>query len=157
MQAPIEGAIPSFGASIADADDQAAGEPQPSAGDACGCAPVRPAQPLARKVKIVLRVEPVENGIRALVAVGADDCDPELRVLDAPDLAGVLQLVPTLVTTAETRWANQARYPIVARPRPPRSPLSPAPRPSPPPVASNATAAAPAAPATAQEQLQLFG
>ena len=153
----MEGAIPSFDASIPDADDQAAGEPQPSAGDACGCAPVRPAQPLARKVKIVLRVEPVENGLRALVAVGADDCDPELRVVDAPDLAGVLQLVPTLLTTAETRWANQARYPMAARPRTPRTQSSPAPRPSPPPVAAHVTAASAAAPATAQEQLQLFG
>lgn len=128
-----------------------------SAPEACGCAPVRGAQPLARKLKIVLRLEPVEGGLRALVAVGADDCDPELRMLGAGDVASVLQLIPALLAAAETRWARQARYPMAARPPSQRSQPSAAQQTAPPPLGPNTTVPTPAVQSAAQSQLQLFG
>ncbi len=92
------------------------GASPPSASDTCGCAPVRTAQRLLRKVKIVFRLEPVDTRLRALVAVGADDCGPELRMLYAADLSAVLQMIPPLVVAAEARWTSQVRYPTASRP-----------------------------------------
>src|SRR6185369_5100427 len=93
---------------------------------------------LHRKLKIVLRLEPADGGLRALVAVGADDCDPELCVLQAAGLSDVLQFLPGLLATAEIRSESQARYPMVPRPRIERNQATGARRPAPPTTAPNA-------------------
>jgi hypothetical protein len=143
-------------ASVAESDDPTHTQTPDCAADARGCAPVRPAQSLARKVKIVLRLEPVETQLRALVAIGSDDCDPELRMLDAGDLVSVLELIPALLSAAETRWASQARYPMAARPRSQRIQPSVAPQTAPTPSAPTPTAPTPTVPSATQSQLQLF-
>jgi hypothetical protein len=144
------------GTDFVDSEAPYAGVSSLIAADACGCAPARAAQPLDRKIKLVMRLEPNDTGLRALVAVGADDCDPELRVFEVANLSDALQSVPQLLAAAEARWASQARYPMAARPRTERNPVSVARRLAPPTTVQNAAAATVAPSPAAQGQLGLF-
>ncbi len=125
-------------------------------GDACGCAPIRGVQPPARKLKIVLRVEPSDVGVRAVVAVGADDCDPEFRVVEAGDLAGVLQSIPGVLAAAEARWISHTRYPQAPRPPSDRPQSTAVRRPAAATTAPGIAVSPPAAGTPAQAQLDLF-
>ena len=131
--------------------------------------------PTRRVLKIVVTLQPVEgSAYRAILALGADGCDPLLRCLEAETLPAILAAVPALLTEAEARWAVQPRYPMTtpakAKPRPAPSPvtvpspttesgdaaMSPAAPPSAGPSAADAPPPPPSTPAPAG-QLSLFG
>lgn len=52
----------------------------------------------------------------AVLAVGADGCDPLIRPAGAVGLAAVLAEVPALVADAEARWQTDPRYPSTVLP-----------------------------------------
>jgi hypothetical protein len=76
-----------------------------------------------RAVKLVALLQPEGAGYRAQLAAGAENCDPELRLLKVPDLQSALDALPAVLAAAEARWQAQPRYPSA-----PRSPAT-APRP----------------------------
>ena len=82
-----------------------------------------PSTPLRRGLKLVATLQPAEGSTyRAILALGADGCDPLLRCLEAETLPAILAAVPALLTEAEARWVVQPRYPTTtpakAKPRP---------------------------------------
>jgi hypothetical protein len=154
----------------------ATGDPDGSAPVASGAEPAAEASPPpaeateapGRTVKLVAVLRAIGTGYRAQLAAGAEDCDPELRLLEVPDLQSALAALPDVLAAAEARWQ--------ARPRYPSAPLQPAngrPRASSPPraatTASNRVVESPArstppAPEAATvsappiaDQLSLFG
>ncbi|MBI4499070.1 MAG: hypothetical protein HY689_14365 [Chloroflexi bacterium] len=65
-----------------------------------------------RAVKIVITFLPAAGqGQRAVLAVGAEGCDPRFRSLEVDDLTTALDEVPGLVAEAEARWQVQPRNP----------------------------------------------
>ncbi len=68
-----------------------------------------------RALKLVVLLRPDGTSFRAHLAVGSDGCDPELRVIDVPDLPTALQALTDLTAAAETRWHAQQRYPPAPR------------------------------------------
>jgi hypothetical protein len=103
------------GGELDQADDVAA-EPAPD--QQSTLAGAEPAQGAARTgVKLVIRLHPdASAGYRALLALGADGCDPELRAAAVPDLLAALDEVPSLLADAEARWHTRPRYPTLPRP-----------------------------------------
>lgn len=103
------------GGELDQADDVAA---EPVADQQSTPAGAEPAQGLARTgVKLVIRLHPdASAGYRALLALGADGCDPELRAVAVPDLLAALDEVPALLANAEARWHTRPRYPPLPRP-----------------------------------------
>lgn len=88
---------------------------------------VTPNQPPAaasrRALKLVLHLQPIgAAGYRALLALGADGCDPLLRFTEVADLAAALDEVPGLVAEAEARWQAQPRYPAPTKAGPATAP-----------------------------------
>lgn len=97
-----------------------------------------PAQTLAgagqRSLKLVITLRPVLSGespgkgaietgggpdgpaYHAVLAVGADGCDPLIRPAGAAGLAAVLAEIPALVADAEARWQTDPRYPSTVPP-----------------------------------------
>jgi len=73
-----------------------------------------------RALKLVIRLHPRDHGYQALLSVGADECDPEMRMLEVTDLPAALSHFPELLAAAETRWQTQPRFPSSAT-RPPVS------------------------------------
>jgi len=123
-----------------------------------------------RAVKLVALLQPEGAGYRAQLAAGAENCDPELRLIEVPDLQSALYALPAVLTSAKTRWQAQPRSrtaprsPATApRPRAPTPPRTAAPQsnrtgaPTPavrPPVPT--AAPTPSGPPNA-DQLSLFG
>lgn len=67
-----------------------------------------------RTLKLVVTLQPADGtGYGALLALGADGCDPLFRSLSVADLPAALDAVPALAAEAETRWQAQPRYPTV--------------------------------------------
>jgi hypothetical protein len=117
-------------------------------------APAAPATSLvatARELKLVASLRPLpDGGYRAQLAVGANDCDPELRVQQVDDVAGALHALGELSVAAHARWEQQKRYPAVPKPTPaPRQPAART-RAASRPAAGTAPAGAPPAPPPAQ-------
>ena len=153
---------------------EAADTPSTEAPAAAPAAPAAEAEPAAttapeprRTLKLVLTLQPVDAGYRALVAVGTDGCDPLLRSLAVPDLAAALGQAAAIAAEAVDLWRAQPRYPAAASAKPARStapaqPAAPAPAgPMSAPVDDPAgppqpRAAAPQ-PAAPRSQLSLFG
>lgn len=54
---------------------------------------------------------------RALIALGADGCDPLLRSAEVADLSCALDLLPALIAEAEARWQVQPRQPAARLPQ----------------------------------------
>ena len=122
-----------------------------------------------RAVKLVALLQPEGAGYRAQLAAGAENCDPELRLIEVPDLQSALDALPAVLAAAEARWQAQPRYPsaprspaTAPRPRAPGPPRTAAPQtnrtgaPAPtarPPVPAAPT---PSGPPNA-DQLSLFG
>ena len=122
-----------------------------------------------RAVKLVALLQPEGAGYRAQLAAGAENCDPELRLIEVPDLQSALDALPAVLAAAEARWQAQPRYPsaprspaTAPRPRAPGPPRTAAPQnnrtgaPTPtvqPPVPAAPT---PSGPPNA-DQLSLFG
>ena len=76
-----------------------------------------------RALKLVLHLQPVgAAGYRALLALGADGCDPLLRFTEVANLAAALDEVPGLVAEAEAHWQAQPRYPAPTKARPATAP-----------------------------------
>lgn len=110
--------------------------------------------PPRRALKLVVSLlAGADGGGRALLALGADGCDPQLRAVLAPDLYAALDEVPALLADAEARWQEAPRYPATRRLARASAP-SPGPRGTPP-----ATNRRPAPPATEplEGQMNLFG
>lgn len=82
------------------------------------------------KVVIILKANKV------LLGVQSPDCDPVYKTMEG-DLAGVLQVVPTLVAEAKLKWTASPRYPKADLPKP----VAPA-------TTTSSTASKPAARAT---------
>lgn len=83
-----------------------------------------PAEQPRPTLKVVLTLQPREdNHYRALIALGADGCDPVLHTLNGQDLPAILAAIPDLVTQAEDHWAVHPRYPTV--PTPPKATAKP--------------------------------
>ena len=71
-------------------------------------------QPPHRALKLVVTLQPSDgDDYHAVLAVGADGCDPLLRCVEGESLASILAAVPTLVGEAEARWRVQPRYPSI--------------------------------------------
>jgi hypothetical protein len=69
-------------------------------------------EPQRRSLKLVLTLTPTGTaGYHALLALGADDCDPLFRRVEVDDLPAALQEVVALVAAAEDRWQMQPRSP----------------------------------------------
>ena len=101
-----------------------------------------PAQRPERTLKVVLTLQPRDDvHYRALIALGADGCDPVLHTLDGQGLPGILAAIPDLLVRAEAHWAVHPRYPTV--PTPPKA------------TAKSATAAKPSS--TQAEQAAVHG
>jgi hypothetical protein len=64
-----------------------------------------------RELKLVVLLRPSGAGFQARLAAGAAGCDPELRVVDVPDLPTALRALIELATAAEARWRVRRRYP----------------------------------------------
>ncbi len=83
-----------------------------------------PADRLGRTLKVVLTLQPRDDAhYRALIALGADGCDPVLHTLDAQDLPAILAAIPDLLAQAEAHWTVHPRYPTV--PPPPKATAKP--------------------------------
>jgi hypothetical protein len=68
-----------------------------------------------RTVKLVLTLQPANSqGYRALLAMGADGCDPVLRAADVADFTAALDEMSRFIVEAEARWQVQPRYPATA-------------------------------------------
>jgi hypothetical protein len=65
-----------------------------------------------RPLKLVLTLTPAQTvGYRALLALGADGCDPVLRSAHVADLPAAFQELAALIAVAEARWQIQPRNP----------------------------------------------
>jgi hypothetical protein len=70
-----------------------------------------------RGLKLVVTLRPTqEPGYRALLALGADGCDPVLHLAMVDGLPAALDRVPALLDVAEARWRVRPRNPTVGRP-----------------------------------------
>jgi hypothetical protein len=103
-----------------------------------------------RGMKLVVTLRQDDGGAyRAVLALGADGCDPLLRAADVDDLPAALDEVPALLAEAQARWAEQPRNPAARPARPSRAAANRAPAAAPAPAAvTPAATAAPAAPPT---------
>jgi hypothetical protein len=79
-----------------------------------------------RTLKLVMSLQP-RNGenYRALLALGADGCDPLFRSADVATLTEALALVLPLIAEAEARWQVQPRYPSARPSKTPKSAPAP--------------------------------
>lgn len=114
-----------------------------------------------RSLKVVLTLQPdATEGYRAMLAVGAEGCDPILRSVAVAGIAEAVDHIPALVAEAEAHWQLQPRYPATAATK-----ATPAPKPSGraskapqvPPDAEDQTETKPAPGAAPADQLPLFG
>lgn len=67
-----------------------------------------------RSLKLVVTLRPDGNaGFVVVLALGAEGCDPLLRVAPVDDFLAALEDVPALLAEAEARWQVTPRYPTV--------------------------------------------
>lgn len=108
-----------------------------------------------RALKLVLTLQPHEGpSYRAIVALGADGCDPLLRYVEVPDLATALEEVPGLLAEAEAVWQIQPRYPAIVPPLKARSTTTTSPSTAPHELAPDETEAHGAGPAASQPSVK---
>lgn len=112
--------------------DEEASAPSPS--------PASSAAP-SRTLRLALTLQPMEQGYRALLAVGADDCDPLLQRVEVDGWPALADALYDLADAAMIRWRDQPRNPTV-------TPPPPKPAPSPKRSSARATAPSSAEPAT---------
>lgn len=138
---------------------------EPTATQATDEAATVPSAASQHVLKLVVTLQPGEGqAYRAILALGADGCDPLLRCLEAETLPAILAAVPALLTEAEARWAVQPRYPTTtstkAKPRaaPPSPVTAPTSTTAPGDAAASPETPTPPPPAPAPAgQLSLFG
>jgi len=73
---------------------------------------VVPSPRRALKLVVTLRLD-TNDGVVAVLGLGAEGCDPLLRVAPVEDLLAALEDVPALLAEAEARWQVTPRYPTV--------------------------------------------
>jgi hypothetical protein len=74
------------------------------------------AAPTHRTLKLVLTLTPTgSGGHQALLAVGADGCDPLLRSIEIEHTAEALAEMVSLIEVAEAHWQVQPRNPAVSK------------------------------------------
>lgn len=112
-----------------------------------------------RSLKVVLTLQPSDgSGFRALLALGADGCDPILRSLEVTDLAAAWDELPGLLAEAEDQWANQPRYPDTAPTKPARAAVPrAAAKPGTAPTEGTLPSIQPSSAQAPSDQLALFG
>jgi hypothetical protein len=145
---------------VADSEESIAPEDvQEDEGETQSPAVEVPEQRPRRSLKVVLTLQPQDGtGYQALLALGADGCDPILRSIVVADLAGAWAELPALLMEAEDRWENQPRYPAAlpaktTRAAPPRA----AAKPETVPVEGGPPSPEPASSPAPSDQLALFG
>jgi hypothetical protein len=134
-------------------DAEGEGEERPTAAEG-------PPEPRPRRsLKVVLTLQPQnDTGYQAVLALGADGCDPILRSIEVADLAGAWAELPALLAEAEDRWENQPRYPAAAPAKTTRvAPARAAAKPETAPAEGGPSSPAPASESTPSDQLALFG
>ena len=89
--------------------DEEASAPSPS--------PASSAAP-SRTLRLVVTLQPLEHGYRALLAVGADDCDPLLQRVEVDGWPALADALHNLTDAAAIRWRDQPRNPTVTPPPP---------------------------------------
>ncbi|MFN8475519.1 MAG: hypothetical protein U0822_25270 [Anaerolineae bacterium] len=93
--------------------------------------PAPPAEVQAqRALRFAVTLHPTDDGYHALLAVGADDCDPVLRHADVDGWPALAEALHALADDAEAQWRTQPRNPTLApalkpSPRSERQPASP--------------------------------
>ena len=110
-QAPVVGHAP---AAAIDGDHAPSTPPDLAHGATASAEHAAPAaaQGPRRTLRLVITLRPDDGpGYRALLALGADGCDPLFRSASVPALAAVLGKVAELAAEAEARWRSQPRYP----------------------------------------------
>jgi hypothetical protein len=111
--ADVEGDVPPQQQHVADADDAA--PPSPTLNDPPTTEGAEQSGPPTatrsrRTLKLVVTLRPDERaGYRAILALGAEGCDPLLRSAEAADLPAALDEIPALLVEAEARWQEQPR------------------------------------------------
>lgn len=118
---PSEAGTPAV---IPAAGTDADGRRLPARWDAPGPTPAaaEPATPTTdsgpkRALKLVLTLRPGEgSSYHALIALGADGCDPLLRTIIVADLPAALDAAAALAAEADARWQLQPRYQQAALP-----------------------------------------
>ena len=106
-------------------------EPQTEQADVA-TPPALPAEAQApRTLRLAVTLHPTDDGYHALLAVGADDCDPVLRHVDVDDWPALAEALRVLADDAVTQWRTQPRNPtLTLAPKPSsRSERQPAHRP----------------------------
>ena len=84
--------------------------------------PALPAEAQARRaLRLAVTLNPTDDGYHALLAVGADDCDPVLRHAEVDGWPALAEALHALADDAEAQWRTQPRNPT----------LTPVPKPSP--------------------------
>lgn len=93
--------------------------------------PDLPAPDARWTLRLAMTLHPVEGGYRALLAVGADDCDPLMQHVEVAGWPALAQALQDLTDAAAIRWHDQPRNPSV----------TPIPKPTPTPKRSGGQAA----------------
>ena len=95
---------------------------QPTSSEASESAPAPTSALPRRALKLVLSLQPEDGpsarGYRALLAIGAEGCDPLFRSVEVDGLTAALGEVPALVAEAAARWQTEPRYPATGRRQP---------------------------------------
>lgn len=87
-------------------------------------APPSPASSAApsRTLRLAVTFQPMATGYRALLAVGADDCDPLLQQVEVDSWPTLGQALHDLADAALIRWRDQPRNPAFTPPKPTPAP-----------------------------------
>lgn len=75
-----------------------------------------PSAASSRTLRLALTLHPVETGYRALLAVGADDCDPLLQQVEVDGWPALAEALQDLTDAAAIRWREQPRNPALTLP-----------------------------------------
>ena len=117
--------------------------------------PLPPADVQAgRTLRLAVTLHPTDDGYHALLAVGADDCDPVLRHVDVNGWPELAEALHTLADDAEAQWRTQPRNPTLT-PVPKPSPRSER-QPTPPPTENGEAETVPAVSTQRTSQMSLF-
>ena len=96
-----------------DQHDETVAEPM---GEAAAHPPPPTAAVPSRTLRLAVTLQPMETGYRALLAVGADDCDPLLQQVEVDGWPALAEALQDLTDAAAIRWREQPRNPALTLP-----------------------------------------